>query len=191
MVLSRAWTRLLFLPQPYREFLIDTISPVNLPVLLHTKRVVGRQVGSYQHQCDWACNLIARLMNHQCRKLTILGLRLIHMHLCQLVRRSGGWMDGRVGATAEKEKKGFKHTWGERVHWKFLTSLTPLLWPWLPPGSSFSSAAVFSQKMEVGEFSFWFILMHCPESFIGVSADSQSRSHMPSLTMGKTSAAQI
>jgi len=124
MVLSRAWTRLLFLPQPYREFLIDTISPVNLPVLLHTKRVVGRQVGSYQHQCDWACNLIARLMNHQCRKLTILGLRLIHMHLCQLVRRSGGWMDGRVGATAEKEKKGFKHTWGERVHWKFLTSLT-------------------------------------------------------------------
>lgn len=86
------------------------------------------------------------------------------MRLCQLVRRLGGWMDGRVGATAERKKRASTTLEARGLTGCFWPHLPSPLWPWLPPGSSFSSSAVFSRKMVVGEFSFWFILMHCSDN---------------------------
>lgn len=164
MVLSRIWTRLLFLPQPYRELLIDTISPVNLPVLLDTKRVVGRQVGSYQHQCDWACNLTARWMNHQCKKPHNSWPQAYTYALVPAGEKTG-WVDGWKGrSNSWEKKKGFNHTWGKRVDWKFLTSLTLSVVAMIAIRQQLLSSAVFSRKMVVGEFLFWFILMHCSDN---------------------------
>lgn len=116
---------------------------------------------------------------------TILGLKLIYIHLCQLPRTPCRWVDGSVRATDEKEKGLQPHSRQEGWPEAFCPQLPSLSWPWLYPGRSFLSTVVFSWRMKVNTFLFWFILMQCTGSFISARADSQSRSYMPALRTGK------
>lgn len=116
---------------------------MNLPVLLGTKRAVGRQAGGYKHLCDLACNITARWVNHQSKGKPFLASSL-YIHLFHLVKTPHGWVNGNVGTRAEKAK-GLKCTRGRRVDSKCFASPIPLShghgWS---PGRSFSSVAVFS-----------------------------------------------
>lgn len=76
------------------RILIHSTFSGNLPELLGTgKRVVGRQVGGYQHLCDLACNLIARWVTHQCKEKQFLASSL-YIYICASCREHGvgGWM---------------------------------------------------------------------------------------------------
>lgn len=68
---------------------------------------------------------------------TILGLKLIYIHLCQLPRTPCRWVDGSVRATDEKEKGLQPHSRQEGWPEAFCPQLPSLSWPWLYPGRSF------------------------------------------------------
>lgn len=166
--------------------MLYTTFPVNLPVLLGTKRVVGRQAGGYRQLCDLARNVTARW---PVQKKAILGLKLIHAFVPPSENTS--WVGEWKSQSKSWERKGVQlHSRQEGQLKVLCPHLSHSLMAMVVPQAGASHPLQFS-AVKVNKFSFWFIFMHRTGSFISPRADSRSRLHLCALRTAKTSAAQI
>ena len=91
---------------------------------------------SRQHHCT--------AVNHQPKEKQLLTSRL-YIHLWYLVKTSHGWVNGRVGASAEEAKRP-SCARGRRVDSKcFALTYPSLSWPWLLPRKELLICCSFQQ----------------------------------------------